>query len=287
MTEEFTQAWNFLCNLQNPVNAKSKFDNLSQVDQDLDDIEDFVEDDVGLECHLKELKQETPIRRRQVSLCRHKLQTRAYPKYIKVKKVWRSPERMLEPETTDLDHEWLQLIQLEKAIDEQKKLMLSNKIGEHGDPDEENEPFWETGESLDQRSDHLDDEDLEYVNNILNSFSRPSGNHDGSNNFRSTNVTQKNALARAFASRETPQKFNLKFNQKSATRGSEENHFSSFSNVEEERSIELGDYFSDDEENDTWAREDLKSENFYQWNPVISGLETIHEPELEDDGEAR
>ncbi len=71
------------------------------------------------------------------------------------------------------------------------------------------------------------------------------------------------------------------------TRGSEENHLSSFSNVEEERSIELGDYISDDEEDDTWAREDLQSENFYQWNPVISGLETIHKPELEDDGKAK
>ena len=59
------------------------------------------------------------------------------------------------------------------------------------------------------------------------------------------------------------------------TRGSEENHFSYFSNVEEERPIELGDYFSDDEEDDTWDKEDLTSENFYEWNPVISGLETI------------
>jgi hypothetical protein len=65
-----------------------------------------------------------------------------------------------------------------------------------------------------------------------------------------------------FASRETPQKFNLKFNQKSTTRCSEENQFSYFSNIEEERPIELGDYFSDDEEDDTWDREDLTSENF-------------------------
>ncbi len=55
---------------------------------------------------------------------------------------------MLEPETTDLDHEWFQLIQLEKAIDEQKKLMLSAEIGDHGDQDEDNEPFWEAGERL-------------------------------------------------------------------------------------------------------------------------------------------
>jgi hypothetical protein len=47
--EEFAQAWNFLCNLQVPVNAESRFDSLSQVDQDLDDIEDFLEDDTGFE----------------------------------------------------------------------------------------------------------------------------------------------------------------------------------------------------------------------------------------------
>jgi hypothetical protein len=35
---------------------------------------------------------------------------------------------MLEPETPELDHEWLQLIQLEKAIDKQKKLLLATEI---------------------------------------------------------------------------------------------------------------------------------------------------------------
>ncbi len=67
---------------------------------------------------------------------------------------------MPEPETADLDHEWLQLIQLEKVIDEQKKLLLATETGDHGDLQEENEPFWEAGESLAKRSDHLDDEDL-------------------------------------------------------------------------------------------------------------------------------
>jgi hypothetical protein len=196
--EEFAQAWNFLCNLQVPDKAESGFDSLSQIDQDLDDIEDFVEDDVGLEYHrFEEMERKIPIRRRQVSLCRHKLQTRAYPKSTIVKKIWRSPERTLEPENPDLDHEWLQLIQLEKAIDNQKKLLLATEVGDHGDPDEDNEPFWEDEESPAKRSDHLDDEDLEYVNNILNSFSRPIGNHKGSNNLKSTNVTQKDALARA------------------------------------------------------------------------------------------
>jgi hypothetical protein len=66
----------------------------------------------------------------------------------------------------------------------------------------------------------------------------------------------------------------------------------------------LGDYFSDNEEDDTWDTEDLKSEshtwshtdvndseeNFTssqptlsEWNPVISGLDTINEATFEDD----
>jgi hypothetical protein len=91
------------------------------------------------------------------------------------------------------------------------------------------------------------------------------------------------------------------------TRGSEEDHFSNFSNVEEEGTSELGDYFSDDEEDDTWDEENLTSEsnpwsytdfnvtgeNFTpsqstlsEWNPVISGLETINEARFEDDSES-
>jgi hypothetical protein len=55
--EEFARAWNFLCNLRTLGKDESGFNNLSQIDQDLDDIEDFVEDDVGLEySRFKELK---------------------------------------------------------------------------------------------------------------------------------------------------------------------------------------------------------------------------------------
>jgi hypothetical protein len=306
--EEFAQAWNFLCNLQAPDNADSGIDRLSRVDQDLDDIEDFVADDVGLEDHrLEELERKILVRMKQVSLCRHKLQTRAYPKSTEVRKVWRPSEQRLEPENPDLDHEWLQLIQLERAINRQKKLLLETEVGDHGDPEKDYEPFSENGESLDRQSDHLDDEDLEYVNNILNSFSRPIRNHEGSNNLKLKNVTQKDALAPAFASRKTPQEFNLNFNQKSTTRGSEEDNFSYFSKVEEDRAFELGDYFSDNEEDDIWNRESLTSEsNFWShtkfqdpeenlplsqpalsgWDPVISGLETIHEAKFGNDGQA-
>ncbi len=141
----------------------------------------------------------------------------------------------------------------------------------------------------------------------MNSFSRDQGTHQSSNNSKLESFTPEDALARAFASQKTPKKFNLKFNQNSTTRGSEEKHFSYFSNVEEDGTSELGDYFSDDEEDDTWDREDLSSEsnpwshtdfndfepNFKQsqttlseWDPVISGLETINEARVEDNSEA-
>jgi hypothetical protein len=102
----------------------------------------------------------------------------------------------------------------------------------------------------------------------------------------------------ALASPRTPSEFNLEFNQNSTTRESEEDYFSCFSNVEEEGTSELGDYFSDNGEDDTWDTEDLTSEShtwsrtnvdnseedftssqptLSEWNPVISGLDTINE----------
>ncbi len=210
-------------------------------------------------------------------------------------------------ETENLDHEWLQLIQMEKAIEEKKNQLRGTRARSRGDPDEDHETFWDDEESLTERNEPLDDGDLEYINNILNSFSRPIYNHEGSDNLELKTITPEDALAHAFASRKTPPEFNLKFNQKSTIGGSEEDHGSYFSNVEEEGAIELGDYFSDNEEDDTWDREDLTSDSdswshtefndpeenfplsqpaFYEWDPVISGLETIHETGLENDGEA-
>ena len=96
----------------------------------------------------------------------------------------------------------------------------------------------------------------------------------------------------------TPPKFNLNFNQNSTTRSLGEDHFSYFSSVENEGDIELGDYFSDDEEDNTEIGQHLKSESnfwsptkfknseeklplsqmaFSEWNPVISSLKTFEE----------
>jgi hypothetical protein len=186
--------------------------------------------------------------------------------------------------------------------------LLKTGVEDYWDPDEDRETFWEDKESpANNRADHLDDEDLEYINVILNSLSTQKGNHKNSNNLQLESFTPEDALTRTHAPLRTLQEFNLKFNQNSTSRGSKEDHFSYFSNVEKEGTCELGDYFSDDEEDDTWDTEDLTSEsnpwshtdinnseeNFThlqptlsEWDPVISGLETINEAIFEVDSEA-
>ncbi len=120
---------------------------------------------------------------------------------------------------------------MERAIEEKKNKLRGDEAQQRRSPNEAHEPFGRNGESLAEQSDHLDDEDLEYINNILNSCSRPVYNHEGPNNLKLKSFSQEDTLASAFASRETMPEFNLKFNQKSTTRGSEEDHFSYFSNI--------------------------------------------------------
>ncbi len=115
----------------------------------------------------------------------------------------------------------------------------------------EDVPFDENGESLAKRSEHLEDGDLEYINHILNSFSNPRCYREDSSQRELESLTTEDALARACASPKTPPKFYLKFNQNSTTRSQGEEHFNYFSSIEDERDSELGDYFSDDEEDDT------------------------------------
>ncbi len=298
--DEFAQHWNFLYNFQSPAKFKTGSNNLDEVDQNLDDIEDFVEEEPNIpNNHFEVLGQNKLLVRKSISLCRHKLQARAYPKVKKAKTILRQPERPMK--TDDLDHEWLQLIQMEKAIEEKRNQLQGTEAQNRWNPDEDHETFWD-----DEQNEHLDDGDLEYINDILNSFSKPSHNHENSRQLKFESVNQEDALARAFASPKTPKQFNLKFNQNSTTSSSKEDKFSHFSNIEEERTSELGDYFSDDKEDDTWDKEDITSKSnswsqpdlneseedfplsqptLYEWDPVISGLESIHEARFEDDGE--
>jgi hypothetical protein len=97
-----------------------------------------VEDDPDFEGNeFEALGQEKNLKRKRVSLCRHKLQRRAYPKVRKIKTILGQPEQLPEQEDTDLDHEWLKLIQLERTIERQKNKLLETGAKDHGDPDED------------------------------------------------------------------------------------------------------------------------------------------------------
>ncbi len=74
MAEEFAQQWNFLCNLQGPAKFTTGTDNLDEVDQNLDDVEDFVEEAPNItNQHFAVLGRGRLLQRKQISLCRHKL----------------------------------------------------------------------------------------------------------------------------------------------------------------------------------------------------------------------
>ncbi len=266
-----------------------------------------MEDDTDFkENKFEALGGEKNLKRKRVSLCRHKLQGRAYPKARKVKTILGLPEQLPEQEDTDLDHEWLQLIQMEKTIAKQKNKLLETGANDHWNLDEDREIFWETeGSPVNKQNGYLDDGDLEYINAILNSFSKQNPNHKNSHGLELESFTPEDALTRALAPIRTPQEFNLKFNQNSMSRGSEAENFSYFSNIEEEGPTDLGNYFSDDEEDDSWDEEDLSSESdhwnhtdFYvpqnfpnpqqtqsEFDTETFGLETINEASFEDKGE--
>jgi len=226
------------------------------VDSDLDDIEDFMEAATNQDCYpLREQEQGLSIPRKQVRLCRHKLQTRAYPKLAK-KKAWRSPENNLEPENQDLEHEWFQLVQMEKAIEKRRNQLREAEAGDRGETETDDRPFDENEEDLAKLSENLEDGDLEYINSILNSFSSPTCDRQSSSQLKLKSITEEDAPARAWTSQTTPPKFNLTFNQNSTTLSSEEDHFSYFSSAVDGSDDELGDYFSDDEEEDIGDSQD-------------------------------
>jgi hypothetical protein len=109
---------------------------------------------------------------------------------------------------------------MERTIEKQKNKLLKTGAKDHWDPDEDREIFWKTeGSPVNEQDDHLDDGDLEYINAILNSFSKQNFNHKNSNGLKLESFTPEDALTRALMPIRTPQQFNLKFNQYSTSRG--------------------------------------------------------------------
>jgi hypothetical protein len=308
--DEFAQNWNFLCNFHGPPKSRIYHGRLSDAHQNFDDEEDSMQDDTDFEEEKFEaLERNKHIKRKRVSLCKHKLKRRAYPKCRNKKMAQQLPQQFSGQKEVDLNYEWLQLIQMENFIENQKRELLENGAQDLHDDNEAWDEHQQTERhSIEGEEDTLDDEDLAYITTILDSFAKPK---------LIDPVSPEGAPMRVPTRPMTPPKFNQQVNQNSTNCGSDESHFNYFSNVEEEGTselgdyfsddeAELGDYFSDDEEDDTWEEETLTSEsnlwsqtnfnnsegNFQhlqstlsEWDPVISGLETIGETRFEDDSE--
>ncbi len=208
----------------------------------------------------------------------------------------RQPQQFSEPEELDLNYEWLQLIQMENFIENQKRKLLKNEAQDlHGEDKAWNKHQETERDSIEGEEDTLDNEDLAYINTILNSFSKPK---------LIDPVSPEGAPARAPTRATPPPKFNQKFNQNSMSYGSEDENFSYFSNFKEEGHTDLADYFSD-EEDDSWDNESFSSEgdtcsqpdfddseNFQnqehqpsKFDTAPFGLEIISETDFEDQGE--
>jgi hypothetical protein len=138
--EEFTQNWNFLCNLQSPGTTKTgntDHRHLDDVHQNLTDEEDFTEVETDAE---KEELDKLPLinhKRKWISLCKHKLQRRAYPRFRNLKTTPEQPERLPEREEMESNHEWLQLIQMERMIERQKQELLKAGARDLDDEDDD------------------------------------------------------------------------------------------------------------------------------------------------------
>jgi hypothetical protein len=119
--EEFARNLNLLYNFQGPAKSETDHGHLSDAHQYLDDVEDFMEDQTDLEEEKLEALRRDDLKRKRISLCRHKLQGLAYPKCRNKKMTQKQLQQFPEQEELDFNHEWLQLIQMEKFIENQNE----------------------------------------------------------------------------------------------------------------------------------------------------------------------
>jgi hypothetical protein len=186
------------------------------------------------------------------------------------------PQQFSGQEEVDLNYEWLQLIQMENFIENQKRELLENGAQDLHDDNEAWDEHQQTERhSIEGEENTLDDEDLAYITTILDSFAKPKLNDP---------VSPEGAPMRAPTRPTMPPKFNQQFNQNSTSHGSEDENFSYFSNFEEKGHTDLADYFSDQEddcrdnkslssEGDTWSQPDFDdSENFQTQKTIQANL---------------
>jgi hypothetical protein len=96
-----------------------------------------MEDDTDCEENKFEaLEREKNFKRKRVSLCRHKLQGRAYPKFRNRETTQKPLQPFPEQEKLDSSNEWLQLIQMENFIKKQKRALLENGAPDLQDEDD-------------------------------------------------------------------------------------------------------------------------------------------------------
>jgi hypothetical protein len=287
--EEFAHNLNFLCNLQSPAKTRTGYTDQGHFDgnhQDLTDVEDFTEDETDPE----EEHEKLPLinhKRKQISLCWHKLQGPAYNQFrcrrLATEWQWRLPE----VKEVDEDHEWAQLKQMEDMIERHKQELLKHGVPELAD---ENEAWGEHQGPEDDRvheeDDSWEDGDLTYITAILESFSRPKSNSEQPSASNYTMFPPEGAQTRAQAWPTLPPKFNQNFNQKLTIYNYNERNFSCSSNFEEEGTKELADYFSD-KEDDSLDNEDPTSESdtWSEFETNKFGLDTINKVNYEEPGE--
>jgi len=84
------------------------------------------------------------------------------------------PQQFSEQQEGALNDEWLQLIQMENFIENQKRELLENGAQDlHNEDEAWNEHHETERDSIEGEGDTLEDEDLAYITTILNSFSKP------------------------------------------------------------------------------------------------------------------
>ncbi len=216
--EEFVQTFDIFSNLQNPKieqhlgnTMKTIYDyyeNLTEVDEDTED-EDEKESDFD---DFKQIGNDQPAdsrKRKNVSLCRHKLQGQTGYR----SRSWKHPAHKIEDiEEEEADNEWAQLRKMERFLEQQRVKLLQQGIPDSDDEDED-EPQWpyKAEDGLDEvEDDSLDNEDLTFNTLVLDSFSNPKSEATKLKRSGYEIPTPEGVTAQANAVPMTPREFNKK-----------------------------------------------------------------------------
>jgi hypothetical protein len=258
--EEFVHTINFLCRLQEPKTREHLSNTTGGVDKiyenppetnDDSENEDEPESNFGYLDHLSDEQPTYPMKRKSVSLCRHKLQGRTGYR----SRSWRQPTRQhgqswpteskpnqqieIDLMDEDADTEWTKLREMEKFLKLQRMELWQQGASDSDDEDWDN-PQWpdERQDCPDEEEDDsLENTDLAFITSVLESFSRPKSKATKPNESFYPTFTPEGAPMQAEAKQVTPPKFN----QNSTRKNSAAEKFSCFPTLEEEGADEFTD----------------------------------------------